>query len=474
MKMKCFNPILPNYEYIPDGEPHLFENRLYLYGSHDRFGGKVFCMNDYVCWSAPAEDLSDWRFEGIIYKKEQDPDYKGKGEYLYAPDVAQGLDGKYYLYYALWKSTVISVARSDTPSGPYEYYGKVRRENGVVLGSVPTDVFQYDPSVLVEDGRVYLGGGLGPAMKIQPKKMHGRALSGGNIYELEADMLTVREEHKDVIPMLGSKNPGSFSGHEFCEAASLRKYGDTYYFVYSSVLGHEMAYATSKYPDKDYTYRGCILSNADIFKAGDKAKAYYGNNHGGIVQVGEKYYMTYHRHTNKALSSRQICAEEIHILPDGSIPQVELTSCGLNGGPLEGLGAYSAAIACHLESKKGATVSMSLYLKSGKHPYFTQDGADRDDTPGQYIAKLSNGCSAGYCYFDLESLSRIRVTTRGAAGTMNITASEKGPVLCSIDIPKSGEWNVSEALANVPDGVSALLFTYQGKGTVDFQSFELV
>ena len=30
-------------------------------------------MNDYVCYSAPVDDLSDWRYEGIIYHKNQDP-----------------------------------------------------------------------------------------------------------------------------------------------------------------------------------------------------------------------------------------------------------------------------------------------------------------------------------------------------------------------------------------------------------------
>ena len=28
-----FNPYLPSYEYIPDGEPHIFNNRLYIYGT---------------------------------------------------------------------------------------------------------------------------------------------------------------------------------------------------------------------------------------------------------------------------------------------------------------------------------------------------------------------------------------------------------------------------------------------------------
>src|SRR5690625_5724753 len=58
------NPYLPSWEYIPDAEPHVFGDRVYIYGSHDRFNGHVYCLNDYVCWSAPVDDLGDWRYEG--------------------------------------------------------------------------------------------------------------------------------------------------------------------------------------------------------------------------------------------------------------------------------------------------------------------------------------------------------------------------------------------------------------------------
>ena len=30
------NPYLPSWEYVPDGEPHVFGSRVYLYGSHDK------------------------------------------------------------------------------------------------------------------------------------------------------------------------------------------------------------------------------------------------------------------------------------------------------------------------------------------------------------------------------------------------------------------------------------------------------
>lgn len=55
----------------------------------------------WTVYSADIHDLTDWRCEGTIYSAGQDPHHtetvKGAGErkYLYAPDVAQGPDGRY-------------------------------------------------------------------------------------------------------------------------------------------------------------------------------------------------------------------------------------------------------------------------------------------------------------------------------------------------------------------------------------------
>ena len=40
---QVINPYLPNWEYVPDGEPYCFGDRVYVYGSHDFFGGDVYC-----------------------------------------------------------------------------------------------------------------------------------------------------------------------------------------------------------------------------------------------------------------------------------------------------------------------------------------------------------------------------------------------------------------------------------------------
>lgn len=47
-KKQVFNPYLLSYEYIPDGEPRVFGDRIYLYGSHDRFGSAGFCLNGVI------------------------------------------------------------------------------------------------------------------------------------------------------------------------------------------------------------------------------------------------------------------------------------------------------------------------------------------------------------------------------------------------------------------------------------------
>ena len=63
---QAFNPYLPLNEYIPDGEPHVFGDRVYIFGSHDREGGTTYCELDYTVYSAPVTDLTDWRCEGTV------------------------------------------------------------------------------------------------------------------------------------------------------------------------------------------------------------------------------------------------------------------------------------------------------------------------------------------------------------------------------------------------------------------------
>ena len=185
MKKQAYNPYLPSWEYIPDGEPYVFNDRVYIYGSHDRFRGHAYCLNDYVCWSAPADDLGDWRYEGVIYRKTQDPLNPDGYMCLYAPDVTVGPDGRYYLYYVLDKVPVVSVAVCDTPAGEYEFYGYVHYADGTRLGEKEGDEPQFDPGVMTEGENTYLYTGF---CAIGDKSRSGPM---GTI--LGPDMLTIKE-----------------------------------------------------------------------------------------------------------------------------------------------------------------------------------------------------------------------------------------------------------------------------------------
>ena len=478
MKKQAMNPFLPSYEYVPDGEPYVFGDRVYIYGSHDRFNGTQYCQNNYVCWSAPVDDLGDWRYEGVIYDKMEDPLCTGEDRLLFAPDVAVGADGRYYLYYAFDFAGFMSVAVCDEPAGTYHFYGHVQDKQGGLLGKRPGDCFQFDPGVLVDDdGRVYLYSGFCPLDGFFPiLGLPEPKIDGPMVIELEPDMKTIRREPQGLIPWIKNSQGTDFEGHAFFEASSIRKVGKKYYFIYSSFNGHELCYATSDHPDRDFAYGGTIVSNGDIYLNGRtdaQALNYTGNNHGSIVRIAGKWYVFYHRQTNRHQFSRQACAERIDIRPDGFIPQVEITSCGLNGGPLAGTGEYEARIACNLMSRNGAVRYEFGEVLGDEHPYFTQEGADREDHPDQYIANMTDGSVAVFKYFDLDAPAGISVRVRGLGeGTMRVLFGE-GEELASIPVAPSREWSWFAAPMKPVCGVYALRFEYAGSQAVDFDRFKI-
>lgn len=465
------NPYLPPYEYVPDGEPHVFGDRLYLFGSHDKAGSHTFCENDYVCYSAPLDDLTDWQYEGVIYRKDQDPNRRKKiFNQLWAPDVCRGVDGRYYLYYCFAWANYIGVAVADRPQGPYEYYGQVQRSDGTVFGVRRGDRYPFDPAVLCEGEQVYLYTDYSAVSKKMVNLMRALLgvkleMLGGRVLTLEKDMLTVREE-KPLLPGVGNSAGTGFEGHEFYEASSIRHIGDKYYFVYSSALSHELCYAVSDRPDGGFRYGGTIVSNGDIGYQGrreSEAVNYWGNNHGSIAVVKDKAYIFYHRQTAQTEASRQGCAERIFIAGDGSISQAPITSCGLHGGALEAGGTYPASIACILQSKDGACKTTACgNRRRNAHPYITQDQPD-GQSGQQYIANLRDGAKFGFRYFDLHA-PHISLTTRGDAGTVLVSADFGKTVLAEIPVEASKTWKKSRSVRLDATGVSELCFLYQGSG----------
>jgi hypothetical protein len=477
MKRQGFNPYLPSWEYVPDGEPKVFGGRVYVYGSHDKFNGYVYCMNDYVCWSADENDLTDWRYEGIIYLKTDDPFNKDGAMNLYAPDVTKGPDGKYYLYYVLDKVNVVSVAVCDKPAGKYEFLGYVHYADGTMLGRKEGDIPQFDPGVFTEDEETYLYTGLCPRVKTT-----GDIRSHSSAVVLGPDMLTVQDGPFQIIPGINASEGTGFEGHEFFEASSIRKRGDTYYFIYSSIALNELCYATSKNPIAGFSYGGVIVSNADLhidsYKPAEKLMYCGNNDHGSIAELAGKWYIFYHRHTNGNEFSRQACLEPIEIKEDGSIRQVEMTSNGANGGPLAGKGEYPAYIACNvfrMEETPPTDAPPKPYwpCRNPEMPYITQDGRDGDEETG-FVANILDNCGVGFKYFDCKGVNTVKVKIRGySRGFFEVKTKWDAAPLGKIDVVSSNIWKEFSSPIKIPDGIQALYFVYRGTGNATLGAFSL-
>ncbi len=491
-KRQAYNPFLPLYECIPDGEPHVFCDRVYLYGSHDKEGGETFCMLDYTVYSAPVNDLTDWRCEGVIYRADQDPDYPNR-KYMYAPDVVRGNDGRYYLYYCMSGSYgnggyhgPISVAVCDTPAGKYEYLGFVQNSDGTPM----LDYVCFDPGVINDNGtiRIYYGtqypfeeeeGFFENEEHIKSEmsmfnKSREEILSmaakdsvmGACMVVVEDDMLTVKEKAKHIIPY---KTKGtSFEEHPFFEAASIRKVGEKYYFIYSSMQNHELCYTVSDYPDRDFVFGGTIVSNGDVGFNGRSSEDRLnmtGTTHGSIEYINGQWYVFYHRLTHKSDYSRQACAERIEINPDGSIDQVEITSCGLNGGALIAEGKYPAPIACNITNGNMPHGSNSIYTQS--FPNVNNDGEEK------FIAEIADGTLIGYKYFSFEGNSKLSIVYRGdAEGSLRVSHTIDGDVIGKIDVVPADKWTKLTAEVAFDNGDGALYLKYSGDGMLDLKEIE--
>lgn len=382
------NPYLPNWEYIPDGEPRVFGDRIYVYGSHDRKDSIDFCDYKLKVWSAPVSDPTKWVCHGDIFRSrdghDSPSDVDWTDELLFAPDVVER-GGKYYLY-AYIVNAKGCVAVADRPEGPfrllsrYEYDIPNHYDNGTFI----------DPGVLVDDdGRVYIYCGYQGSYMCELKDNMYEAVPGS--YKL------------DIIPTAES--------HRFFEACSPRKINGTYYLIYSPQRGSCLDYATSDSPTGPFTYRGTIIDNGIDFPGG--------NDHGSVCCINGQWYIFYHRMTNGTIMSRRGCVERIEILPDGTIPQVEMTSLGFE----ESLNPYDFTQA-----------DTACVLKGGC--YITETSVFE-----RPIVNVTDGCVMGWKYFDFgedfaSKTMQIRLKLRGTGsrGRVHVRLdSEDGEELGTVD-----------------------------------------
>lgn len=383
------NPILPLWEHIPDGEPRVFGRRVYLYGSHDRPLSDSFCDSRLKVWSADTEDLNHWVCHGDVFRSQPAKDRPSdvtwyENGMLYAPDAVQ-IGDRYYLFVYLFYGKGC-VAVSDRPEGPfqvaspYQWGDAADFPPGVCEGGVLVD-----PGVLVDDdGRVYVYGGFEHSWAVEVERERPWRVIPGSY-------------RADILP--------AEAPFRFYEAMSPRKIGDTYYLVYSPRTGSRLVYATAASPLGPFTYRGVIIDNGVDYPGG--------NNHGGLARIGDQWYIFYHRTTNGTVFSRQACAERVTILPDGSIPQVEMTSLGFDAAldPYEPTPAHRACV-----------------LREGMIQYLTPLST--------VVSHLRSGSVVGYKYFDFGASGggtplALYLDTQGLG--------EAGMIRVLLDDPDAGE-----------------------------------
>ena len=330
------NPVLPVDVHIPDGEPHVMpDGKLYIYGSYDTEEDN-YCSGEYHVASTPdglhwtVHDTS-FSYEDVPWLKDPDaPKYSGGVDWtnptpvmkkmirdmmkdktpeelmemqkkqeaaaaaasspsaLYAPDCICR-DGKYYLYYCT-EDNQEGVAVSDRPEGPFTDAGQLP------CGGI-------DPAVFIDkDGKAYY--------------YWDQFRSKGVL--LNDDMVSFDPDR--IVEDLVTEEE-----HFFHEGSSMRRIGDTYYYVYADVERGKptsLGYATSDSPLGPFTYRGIIIDNADCDPES-------WNNHGSIECFQGQWYVCYHRSTRNSRTRRRLCMEKITILEDGTIPEVKMTSQGI-------------------------------------------------------------------------------------------------------------------------------------------------
>ena len=492
------NPYLPLWEHIPDGEPYVFEDpdnpgkhRVYIYGSHDNLK-TMYCGRDQVVWSAPVENLSQWRYDGIILMVDKNAkgepfDSASTADVLFAPDVTLVTDSTGKKTYYLFPNDQTGgrnglIAKSDRPNGPFEVCNWNADDPNKVDG-----IYGFDPAVFVDDdGRVYGYWGFehSYAAEIDP-----------------ATMCTVKPGTKIVDGMVSGRNePGKF---RFFEASSIRKIKDKYVFIYSRWTepgefglpdtNYTLAYAYSDKPLGPWTYGGTIIDGRgrEINEQGDTIASgvVSGNTHGSICEVNGQWYVFYHRQAGLDEYARQAMVAPIEVkVEEGVGGKVEISEGEYNseGFALEGLDPFerhSAGIACWITGPKVAVhewpknVYYGSYVETSygtetnfDEPYDLKNNTNR-------VVNNTDGSIVGYKYFNftksydgdyLQLL--LRLIPEGIDGTINIMIdrpweSQGGKLLGTItlkaDMPKESTEMAIElpALADYT-GKHALFFVF--------------
>lgn len=475
------NPYLPLWEYIPDSEPYVFEDpdrpgkfRIYIYGSHDSLI-KEYCGLEQVAWSAPVEDLTNWRYEGIIFKSVYDAKGNqlnpgGKGDLLYAPDIAERIENGRKVYYFYPNNQAGGrqnmVAKSNRPDGPFVVCNWDENDPRKTVGPL-----NFDPGVFIDDdGRVYGYWGFEQSFcaELDP-----------------TTMATVKSGAKIIKDMVSNyKQDGVF---RFFEASSMRKIEDKYVFIYSRwteegefglpSTNYTLAYAYSDNPLGPFTYGGTIIDgrgrdtddNGKVIPTATPG----GNTHGSIAQINGQWWVFYHRQTGTTEYSRQAMVAPIEVKVEKgkggkvTITEGEYTSEGFQTEGLNPENKTAAGIACYYVGPKPATQEYPHFIFSGSYMQPTYldlkscEGPFSQKQPFTPLVNNTDGSTVGYKYFNFSRLAgkkdvsiRFNLIPQGVHGTIIImvggpTRVKGGKVIGALDIKADAPKVLTEMVTSI-------------------------
>ncbi|MBP3553872.1 MAG: hypothetical protein J6K05_12030 [Bacteroidaceae bacterium] len=513
------NPYLPLWEHVPDGEPRVFEDpdnpgklRAYIIGSHD-VNYSAYCGPDIRMWSAPVEDLSQWRDEGPIFTHFVD----GQWDTMFAPDLVEVKDretGKktYYLYpHSRGWRRVAMVCKGDRPDGPFTPVNLTPDGRQCLPGSL----IDFDPSVFIEyvtdkkdpdydkgfRAYVFYGFQHSTACELDQNTMYSmRPGTELRDYFIPASSRygVVRDPEGTQYPALyKGQNPGDFN---FFEASSIRKVGNKYVMVFSGYSGPDyglgstnsaLRYAFGDSPLGPWRSGGVLVDSRGVVPNEDGSHLttanFAHNTHGSIEEINGQWYVFYHRPPRGFGNARQAMVAPVKItwdkkkVADGGIVKItgydpyvkgnewtakasdgteytgaEVTSEGFQIFGLPPYAYYSAGYACYVTGNN-----------------WMQDNYDVWDN-NMDLAGITNRGIVGFKYFGFGGLEKDTkgvkafVGAQKGDGTMlnvNLTPGGHGAfkIRVMLDGPYANEtWKGQEiAVIDVPADAPRVAKNYQ-------------
>lgn len=512
------NPYLPLWEHLPDGEPRMFEDpdnpgkyRAYIIGSHD-LTYTAYCGNDIRMWSAPVEDLSQWRDEGPIFSHY----VNGKWDTMYAPDLVEVKDretGKktYWLYpHSRGWRRVAMVCKGDRPDGPFTPVNLTEDGTQCVEGSL----IDFDPSVFIENitnkkdpdynkgyrAYVFYGFRHSTAYELDQDNMYA-VRPGTKIHDY---FIPASERYGEIRDPQGTEYPALYKGQNpgdfnFFEASSIRQVGNKYVMVFSGYSGPDyglgstnsaLRYAFGDSPLGPWRSGGVLVDSRGVVPNEDGSHlttTNFGHNtHGSIQEINGQWYVFYHRPPRCFGNARQAMVAPIKIewdkkkVADGGKVRItaydpfvkgnewtasasdgtcytgaEVTSEGFQIFGLPPYQYYSAGIACYVNGNN-----------------WMQDNFDNWNN-SMDLAGITNRGVVGFKYFgfgglaqDTKGVKAFEGTKQGDKTMLNVNLTPGGNGAFKIHVMLDGPyanstWNGKEiAVIDVPEGAKRNATTY--------------